>query len=198
MEFCCTCFEDQRSLRRGKMDDTSNRGHSWYVWLIYLNIVLYATCYQIQRPLEPFMVQNILKSGDEALEYAKLQSFFSLIQMFGSLIVGAMIDRIGVKGGFFITFLASALSYYLLSVSTTINILYLSKIPTIFQAGFLCAQVGLSQYTSNDKERTSYLGKLTMSYTVGSVIGPALGYAKNHYSIHIIPLISEYALKGDG
>lgn len=35
--------------------------------------------------------------------------------------------------------------------------------------------VGLSQATTNDKERTAYLGKLTMSYTIGSVIGPALG-----------------------
>ena len=68
-----------------------------------------------------------------ATEYTKLQSFFSMIQTIGSLIVGTILDRFGVKGGFVITFVSSALSYYLLSLSTTMSILYLSKIPTIFQ-----------------------------------------------------------------
>ena len=74
-----------------------------------------------------------------------------------------------------INFLSSALSYYFLSISTTMNILYLSKIPTIFQAGFLCAQVGLSQSNKDDNARTAALGRLTMAYTVGAVIGPSLG-----------------------
>lgn len=60
------------------------RARSWQVSLIYLNIVLYATCFQIQRPLEPFMIEKLKSGGgggDVALEYAKLQSFFSLIQV---------------------------------------------------------------------------------------------------------------------
>ena len=40
---------------------------------------------------------------------------------------------------------------------------------------FLCAQVGLSQSTIDDRERTVALGRLTTSYTVGAVIGPTLG-----------------------
>ena len=32
--------------------------------IIYINIVLYATCYQIQRPLEPFLVDKLALSGD--------------------------------------------------------------------------------------------------------------------------------------
>ena len=69
--------------------------------VIYINIVLYATCFQLQRPLEPFMIQNLQSGATDsdavALEYAKLQSFFSMIQMFGSLIVGGMIDKVGVR-----------------------------------------------------------------------------------------------------
>lgn len=74
-----------------------------------------------------------------------------------------------------LTFISSAMSYYLLSQSTTMSILYLSKIPTVFQAGFLCAQVGVAQSVNDDKKRTAALGRLTMSYTVGAVIGPTLG-----------------------
>jgi OCT family organic cation transporter-like MFS transporter 18 len=109
--------------------------------IVYINVILYATCFQIQRPLEPFMVEKLnLLGTDSSDEYAKLQSFFSIMQTVGSFISGRFLDSFGVKGGFIISFTASALSYWLLSQAYTIKMLYISKIPTIFQAGFLCAQ----------------------------------------------------------
>ena len=56
--------------------------------LIYVNIALYATCFQIQRPLEPFLVEKLGLSKNSGGEYAKLQSFFSVMQTLGSLIAG--------------------------------------------------------------------------------------------------------------
>ena len=143
--------------------------------LIYINVILYATCYQIQRPLEPYMVAKIGLTGDSSSEYANLQSFFQLMQTFGALIAGWFLDRFGAKWGFIISFIASALSYMLLSQATTLELLYLSKVPTIFQQGFLCAQLAASQGTKDGAERVQALGRLTMSYTIGSVLGPAIG-----------------------
>jgi hypothetical protein len=101
-----------------------------------------------------------------------------------------------VKLGFIVSFLASAACYAMLSQATTLEILYLSKIPTLLQAGFLCAQVAASQATNDGADRVTALGRLTMSYTIGrslnnflcgclvnsaliysqgSVIGPMLG-----------------------
>lgn len=142
--------------------------------IVYINVILYATCFQIQRPLEPFLVAS-LASNDSNDEYARLQSFFSIMQTIGSLYSGYLLDKIGAKAGFIITFIASAASYYLLSQSTSMNILYISKIPTIMQAGFLCAQLYVSQLTTNGQDRLKALGRLTMSYTIGSTIGPAVG-----------------------
>lgn len=151
-------------------------GSSDYVlWIVYINVALYATCFQIQRPLEPFLVDKLLKDGDSAAEYARLQSFFSLVQTFGALISGRLLDKFGAKGGFLVNFAACALCYGLLSQSTTIGILYASKIPTIFQMGFMCAQLSASQLTSDGPERVKALGRLTMSYTVGAVLGPTIG-----------------------
>jgi predicted MFS family arabinose efflux permease len=56
-----------------------------------------------------------------------------------------------------------------------LQMLYISKIPTILQAGFLCAQVAASQLTNDGPERVKALGLLTTSYTIGSVIGPSVG-----------------------
>lgn len=61
----------------------SANSNGWAMAIVYLNVVLYATCYQIQRPLEPYMVDklNLNTETDSADEYAKLQSFFSIVQV---------------------------------------------------------------------------------------------------------------------
>lgn len=151
---------------------------SFTTWVIYFNVVLYATCFQMQRPLEPFLVdklQSTANGTETVMEYAKLQSFFSIMQTVGSLISGRCLDYFGLKGTFILSFIASALSYYILSQSYTMDYLYYSKIPTIFQSGFLCAQAAIAQFTLDGSERTKALGFLTMSYTVGSIIGPTVG-----------------------
>ena len=53
--------------------------------------------------------------------------------------------------------------------------LYLSKIPTILMAGFLCAQAAVAKLTPSGPELTGALGRLTSAYTVGGVIGLWLG-----------------------
>ena len=55
--------------------------------LIYVNIILYALCYQFQRPIEPFMVEKLQLKGDSAEEYAKLQSFFQILQTVGNALM---------------------------------------------------------------------------------------------------------------
>mmetsp|Transcript_11695 Transcript_11695/g.16072 ORF Transcript_11695/g.16072 Transcript_11695/m.16072 type:complete len:409 (+) Transcript_11695:18-1244(+) len=107
--------------------------------------------------------------------YANLQSFFSIIQTVGAFGLGVCLDKFGVKGGFILSFVASALCYGILSQSTTIEMLYLSKVPTIFQSAFLCAQVAISQATTDGSERVEALGRLTVCYTIGSIIGPTVG-----------------------
>jgi OCT family organic cation transporter-like MFS transporter 18 len=53
--------------------------------------------------------------------------------------------------------------------------LFLSKLPAVAMAGFLCAQTAIAKLTTEGKERVTALGRLTSAYTVGGVIGPFLG-----------------------
>lgn len=71
------------------------------LYIVYANVILYATCYQLQRPIEPFMVERLGTMDGLANindEYARLQSFFSIFQMIGSLFVGVLMEKIGSKG----------------------------------------------------------------------------------------------------
>ena len=156
----------------------------WMMAIVYVNIVLYALCYQLQRPIEPFLVDRFatkegVEEGDVLLSYGRLQSFFSLLQAFGSPVVGVLLDRIGAKNCFVFVFLSSACSYFLLANANSITGLYLSKIPSIFQAAFLVAQAliatNLSDGNASSSSRAAALGRLTTAYTIGASVGPALG-----------------------
>ena len=161
------------------------------LWVTYINVVLYALSYQLQRPVEPFLIEQLTNTpgnadgeegnsnsseSDVARNYGNLQSFFSFCQFFGSPLVGILIDRIGVRATSCIVFSASALSYAILSQSHDLTMLFISKIPTIFQAFFLVAQATSSAATHGDSSlRAAALGRMTTAYTIGATVGPAIG-----------------------
>ena len=163
----------------------------------YINIVLYALCYQLQRPVEPFLVQQLSKysgsgsgsssSGDVTRTYGQLQSFFSTVQTFGSPLVGILLDRLGVRFASSIVFGASALSYYILSIATTLPALFYSKIPTALQHAFLVAQaVAAIACQGDEAARAQALGRVTTAYTIGATVGPALGgYLAEHGDLYV-------------
>jgi OCT family organic cation transporter-like MFS transporter 18 len=145
------------------------------LFTIYLLVVFYALCYQLQAPIEPFLVDKLIgKDEDSAATYGRLGSFFSIVQTVGSLSFGYLLDRAGVRIGFGVNFLCCALTYYILANCTSIEMLYISKLPGIGMAGFLCAQTAVSRITEGE-DRIVALGRLTTSYTIGGSLGPYLG-----------------------
>lgn len=147
----------------------------------YLNIVLYALCFQLQRPVEPFLVKSLsTQAGNDSAQvsktYGQLQSFFSTVQTIGSPLVGILLDKIGIRYASTVVFGATALSYFILAYATDMNLLFLSKVPTVLQAAFLVAQATAATATGGDPTaRARALGRMTTAYTVGATIGPALG-----------------------
>jgi len=150
------------------------------IFLIYGLVVLYALCYQLQQPIEPFLIDKLVKGegGDNAgaaVTLGRINAFFGFAQGFGSLAVGWVLDRYGVRAGLILNFVACALQYYLLSVTDSVALLYLSKIPAVAVAGFLVAQTAMAKVTEPGEERIAAMGRLTTSYTIGGVAGPYIG-----------------------
>ena len=150
------------------------------VGLVLLNVVLYAFAYQLQRPVEPFLIKSLSEGADAktvAKTYGRLQSFFQAAQTIGSPIVGALLDKIGARYCSVIVFLVSASSYAILASSTTLSHLFLSKLAATLQAGFLVAQAGVAAATATAPPavRAAALGRLTTAYTIGATVGPTVG-----------------------
>ena len=150
------------------------------VWLVLLNVTLYAVCYQLQRPVEPFLVKSLSEGADGAevaRTYGRLQSFFSFVQTIGSPVVGALLDAVGARACSVVVFAASAASYGVLASATSVRHLFLSKLAAALQHGFLVAQACVASATASGDPaaRAAALGRLTTAYTIGATIGPTLG-----------------------
>ncbi|KAL7466091.1 hypothetical protein ACHAXS_006389 [Conticribra weissflogii] len=171
----------------------------------YVNIIFYAISYQLQRPVEPFLVRSLINTpstytknsrrnnfDDESQRtnqtYGRLTSLFSLIQTVGSPIVGTLLDRIGPRKTSILVYGASALGYWMLSHATTPGMLYWSKVPMVLQHAFLVGQATVSRSCNDSNhdidaregwdsaaQRAAALGRMTTAYTIGATIGPALG-----------------------
>jgi MFS family permease len=155
-------------------------GSSTVLWVTYLNIVLYALSYQLQTPAEPFLIKRLSEeagSVDRVNEtYGNLQAFFQTVQMVGSPLIGLVLDRFGIRYTSILVYASSALSYAILASAHNLPMLFLSKIPTIFQAAFLVAQATAADSTGNDASaRAAALGRMTTAYTIGATLGPTVG-----------------------
>ncbi len=177
----------EKQSESGAPKTNTNLSTDAVLWVTYANIVLYALCYQLQRPVEPFLIQSLTEQEEtEGLDsattssvnqtYGNLQSFFSFCQMFGSPLVGILLDRIGIRKTSCVVFVASALSYAILASASDLTLLFVSKIPTVFQAAFLVAQATAATTTKDNAAlRAAALGRMTTAYTIGATIGPAMG-----------------------
>jgi len=159
------------------------------VVVTYANIILYAISYQLQRPVEPFLVRSLIHNNQNNTSntneeessnqtYGRLTSFFSFIQTIGSPLIGILLDRIGVRKTSILVYFASALSYCILANATSTTWLFWSKIPTILQHAFLVGQATVASSTAatlddernssgvlngGDKQRAVALGRMSMS-----------------------------------
>ena len=150
--------------------------------LVLLNIVLYAVAYMMQVPSQPFFISRLM--GDAArgaggvntaaLAFGVFRSYISLLQLVGTIASGFLIDRLGPRALFGLSFGVSALSYGLTAYATTLPLLYASMLPTVLQHAMLGARAFVTQSTP-DADRARQMGFLKVAYGVGMVVGPTLG-----------------------
>lgn len=150
------------------------------LWITYVNVGLFALCYELQRPIEPFLVKQLTEfaevGGGVLRSYGRLQSCFSVIQTVGSPLVGILMDRSGIRMASAAVFASSAASYAILANTSDLRWLYYSKIPAALQHAFLVAQATAAASTVGDASaRAQAFSRMTTAYTLGATIGPALG-----------------------
>lgn len=147
--------------------------HNTALLLLYVNVSLYSACFQAQLPVQPFIIENL--SSDTRSAFTSLRTFIAILQMCGSLLSGWLVDRVGSQRVLLLSFVASALSYFLVARASTLATLYLAQVPTIFQHAVLASRSYATSMLPAGSVRADALAHIAFAYGVGMVIGPAVG-----------------------
>lgn len=139
---------------------------------VHFTILLYATAYWLQQPVLPY-VSQALGLGTGATGF--LQTVFAGVQLLGGPLVGRFADVRGERVAIITAMLSSALSYILLGCATSsVIVLFLSKLPSTLMHAMMVAQAYIARL-SRPADRVTALGRLSLTYGAGMVLGSSLG-----------------------
>eukprot|EP00055_Hartaetosiga_balthica_P003149 m.6688 g.6688 ORF g.6688 m.6688 type:complete len:434 (+) comp2634_c0_seq1:54-1355(+) len=138
---------------------------------LHINVFMYALSFWLTQPLLPYMTKEL---GADRVTFGYLQTCLEVAQVFSSLYFGQVIDKVGSRYAMALAQFGSGISYLLLATAPSVNFLFLSRVPTVFMAVMLCAQ-GTMPSLTNGKDRAGAIGRLSVSYLLGMIIGSICG-----------------------
>lgn len=139
--------------------------------LIHVNLVVYALCFWIQQPVLPEKLKSL---GASELDFGAIQSISSIVSLLGSTLFGRIVDVQGGRFGLGLAQLSSAAIYLISSIAPNLYVYYLTCVFHVFQHAMICCSTVISTL-STEEERAVALGRLSMSYGLGMVVGSSVG-----------------------
>ncbi|XP_064019284.1 solute carrier family 22 member 18 isoform X2 [Pogoniulus pusillus] len=119
--------------------------------------------------------QYLAKSlGLDSVGFGYLQTTFGILQLVGGPIFGRFADKFGTRAALILSCASGSVFFLLTSISTSIPLLFLSRLPAVFMHGLPGAQKVITDLTA-PSQRADALGKLGLCFGIGIIIGSALG-----------------------
>jgi len=157
----------------GKFLGSTSEKDTKALLVIHLNLVVYAGAFWLCQPVFPYLSKSL---GASTITFGYLQTVFSIAQMIGSVVFGRLSDKMGARTCLHLTQVGSALSYFFLGAADSLLLLFLSRMMSVLQHGMMSGQAAVVKYTSKETRRSA-LGRLSLSYGIGMVVGSAVGGA---------------------
>lgn len=170
--------EDQERLERDSSAavNFAHKNHRWLLLNIYFNAVLYSSCFWVQIGVLPYLSKNL---GADPVVFGYLQTTFAVVQLCGGPIIGRFGDIFGSRAALVLSFAAAALTYAILGIASTVSMLFISRLPSVFMHAMQGSQMLVTDI-SDKGDRADALGKLGVFYAIGMVIGPFIGGLITH------------------
>lgn len=142
-----------------------------FVMVTHLNIFLYSCGFWVQQAVFPYLTKQL---GADPVTFGYLQTTFAVVQLAGGPLFGRFGDLFGSRQAMMLAFASASVSYFLLFISNSIPLLFVSRLPSVFMHAMQAGQMIVTDVCSPSK-RADALGKLGISYGVGMVVGPMIG-----------------------
>ncbi|XP_071665078.1 solute carrier family 22 member 18 isoform X1 [Patagioenas fasciata] len=139
--------------------------------IAYLIATLELTFLFMHFGIMPYFVKTL---GLDSVGFGYLQTTFGVFQLVGGPIFGRFADRFGTRAALILSCASGSAFFLLMSISTSIPLLFLSRLPAVFMHGLPGAQKVITDLTT-PSQRADALGKLGLCFGIGIIIGSALG-----------------------
>eukprot|EP00752_Nemacystus_decipiens_P002470 g2326.t1 len=126
-------------------------------------------------------------------QYGLLSSAYSLSQIVGGLVLGALSDRaMSRRSVLLISFLGSAVSYGTIGLSTSLSMLLMGRVVVGLVKQTMTISTAIVSENTNPENRSAELSKLTAAMTFAFIVGPATGSFLYQRSKKIPPLVAGF------
>ncbi|XP_048163905.1 solute carrier family 22 member 18 isoform X2 [Corvus hawaiiensis] len=125
----------------------------------------------MQMGVMPYLAKSL---GLDSVGFGYLQTIFGVLQLVGGYIFGRFADQFGARAALILSCASGSVFFLLMSLSTSIPLLFLSRLPGVFMHGIPGAQKVITDMTT-PSQRAGALGKLGLCFGVGIIAGSALG-----------------------
>ncbi|NXF01757.1 S22AI protein, partial [Smithornis capensis] len=141
------------------------------ILVAYLIAALDLTFLFMQFGIMPYLAKSL---GLDSVGFGYLQTTFGVLQLVGGYIFGRFADRFGARAALILSCSSGSVFFLLMSISTNIPLLFLSRLPTVFMHGLPGAQKVVTDVTT-PSQRADALGKLGLCFGIGIIAGSVLG-----------------------
>ncbi|KFV09162.1 Solute carrier family 22 member 18, partial [Pterocles gutturalis] len=160
-----------RSETLGESSHSEDTKRGQVILVAYLIATLELTCLFMQLGVLPYLAKSL---GLDSVGFGYLQTTFGVLQLVGGPIFGRFADQFGTRAALILSCASGSAFFLLLSISTSIPLLFLSRLPSVFMHGLPGAQKVITDLTT-PSQRADALGKLGLCFGIGVIIGSTLG-----------------------
>ncbi|NXN41901.1 S22AI protein, partial [Rhinoptilus africanus] len=158
-----------KTLEESRYSGEVKRGQ--VIFIAYLIATLELTFLFMQMGVMPYLAKSL---GLDSVGFGYLQTTFGVLQLVGGPIFGRFADQFGTRAALILSCASGSAFFLLMSISTSIPLLFLSRLPGVFMHGLPGAQKVITDLTA-PSQRADALGKLGLCFGIGIIIGSALG-----------------------
>ncbi|XP_064513599.1 solute carrier family 22 member 18 isoform X1 [Pseudopipra pipra] len=157
------------TLQKSGHSGEVKRGH--VILVAYLIAALDLTFLFMQFGIIPYLAKSL---GLDSVGFGYLQTTFGVLQLVGGYIFGRFADQFGARAALILSGASGSVFFLLMSLCTSIPLLFLSRLPAVFMHGIPGAQKLITDMTT-PSQRADALGKLGLCFGIGMIVGSALG-----------------------
>ena len=150
--------------------------------VLFLTVFIHLVGFGLLLPLLPYYAETY---GATGVAVGLLNTSYSFMQFLSSPLWGRLSDRIGRRPVILASLVATAASYVVFGLATSLPVLFASRVFAGIAGGVIPTTQAYIADTTSPSERTKGMGLIGAAFGLGFIFGPALGGVLSRYGYSV-------------